>query len=72
MQRDATHRSDAGVPPDVSEADVIEQSMPVRPDADESTAGDQYDEPVPPDANPADVMEQRLDVPLDEDDYPSA
>lgn len=52
---------------DVSEADVIEQALPL---ADEDT-GAPYADPIPVDANPDDVLEQRLEVPVDDDDYPA-
>jgi hypothetical protein len=70
MQRDPGDRTGRGLPPDVAEADVLEQSLPVGRDVDASDAGDADEDPLPVDANPDDVFEQRLEVPFEDDDYP--
>jgi hypothetical protein len=70
MQRDAGDQAPLDLVPDVAEADVIEQSLPVRAHADGADGPDGFD-PLPADANPDDVVEQRLEVPFDDDDYPT-
>lgn len=50
------------------EADVIEQHLPIDPDAEPDDADG---EPVPGEADPGDAVEQRLPVGLDEEYPPS-
>jgi len=72
MQQDAAPERDVALAPDVSEADGIEQSLPLRTDADDTDGARRvYDDPIPGDANPDDVLEQRFEVPLDDDEYPA-
>lgn len=60
-----TEREREHVPPEVPEADALEQQDVV---GDEELDDELPDEP-PLDADPADVSEQRRSVPLSEEEY---
>ncbi|HEU4911296.1 MAG TPA: hypothetical protein VFV76_05310 [Actinomycetes bacterium] len=60
-----TERERENVPPEVPEADALEQQDVV---GDEDLDDELPDEP-PLDADPADVSEQRRSVPLSEEEY---
>jgi hypothetical protein len=60
-----TERERENVPPEVPEADALEQQGVV---GDEDLDDELPDEP-PLDADPADVSEQRRSVPLSEEEY---
>lgn len=60
-----TERERENVPPEVPEADALEQQDVV---GDEELDDELPDEP-PLDADPADVSEQRRSVPLSEEEY---